>query len=210
MSVVVAIKKDGKIYMGCDSQITSGGTRTTLKNSNNYKIWKVLGVENCLMGSVGNLRDACVIRTMDDLVTEYNVYCKHISFDFVVNKIVPDIIERLQKAHYIKNEGVFEGMDSSFLFAFEDQLYEIHNDGCVLEIEDFIAIGSGKNEAVGSLLSTDGQEPEERIIKAIKASAANDIYVDYPIIMTNTKDTEFEVITEKNEKTYLKSIKEAK
>ena len=210
MSVVVAIKKDGKIYMGCDSQVTSGSTRTTLKNSNNYKIWKVLGIENCLMGSVGNLRDACVIRTMDDLVTEYNVYRKNISFDFVVNKIVPDIIERLQKAHFIKDEGVFENMDSSFLFAFEDQLYEIHNDGSVIEIEDCIAIGSGKNEAVGSLLSTEGQGPEERIIKAIKASAANDIYVDYPIIMTNTKDTEFEVITEKNEKAYLKSIKEAK
>ena len=210
MSVVVAIKKDGKIYMGCDSQVTNGGTRTTLKNSNNYKIWKVLDVDNCLMGSVGNLRDACVIRTMDDLVSEYNVYRHHICFDFVVNKIVPDIIERLQKAHYIKDCGVFENMDSAFLFAFEDQLYLIHNDASVIEIEDCIAIGSGKNEAVGSLLSTEGLSPEERIIKAIKASAANDIYVDYPIIMTNTSDTEFEVITEKNEKAYLKSIKEVK
>lgn len=76
MSVAVAIKKDGKIYMGSDSQVTLGGTRTTLKNPNNYKIWKVLGVDNCLMGSVGNLRDTCVIKTMDTLVTEYNVYKK--------------------------------------------------------------------------------------------------------------------------------------
>ena len=70
MSVVVAIKKNGKIYIGCDSQVTCGGTRTTLKNSNNYKIWQVQNAEHCLMGSVGNLRDACVIRTMDNLVTE--------------------------------------------------------------------------------------------------------------------------------------------
>ena len=37
MSVVVAIKKDGIIYMGADSQVTKGGTRTTLSNPNNYK-----------------------------------------------------------------------------------------------------------------------------------------------------------------------------
>lgn len=207
MSVVVAIKKDGKIYMGSDSQATLGGTRTTLKNPNNYKIWKVLGVDNCLMGSVGNLRDACVIKTMDNLVTEYNIYKKHISFDFVVNKIVPDIIERLSKARYIKSDGVFDGMDSSFLFAFEDQLYEINNGGGVIEIEGYVAIGSGKNEAIGSLLSTEGLSPEERIIKAIKASAAHDLYVDYPIIMTSTDNSEFEIITEKNERFYLEGIK---
>lgn len=207
MSIVVAIKEDGKCYIGSDSQVTLGGTRITLKNPNNYKIWKVPSVDNCLMASVGNLRDACIIRTMDDLITEYNVYKNHISFDFVINKIVPDIIERLQKARYIKSDGVFDGMDSSFLFAFEDQLYEINTDGSVIEIEDYVAIGSGKNEAIGSLLSTEGHSPEERIIKAIKASATHDLYVDYPIIMANTDDREFEIITEKNEKSYLEGIK---
>ena len=205
MSVVVAIKKDNKVYLGCDSQVTSGGTRTTLKNPDNYKIWKVLGTENCLMASVGDVRDACVVRTMDRLVTDYNIYKGHISFDFVVNSIVPDIIQRLEEVRYLKKEGVFEGFNSSFLFAYDDQLYLIASDGSVITIEDFVAIGSGKNEAVGSLLSTDNLLPEERIVKAIKASAANDIYVDYPIIMTNTENTEFEVITEKSEKTYLKN-----
>ena len=208
MSVVVAIKKNGKIYMGCDSQVTCGGTRTTLKNSNNYKIWQVQNAEHCLMGSVGNLRDACVIRTMDNLVTEYNIYRRHISFEFIVNKIVPDIIDRLQEAKYLKKGDSFDSMDSSFLFAFEDQLYYIGFDGSVIEVEDYVAIGSGKNEAIGSLLSTEKEAPEERIIKAIKASAANDLYVDYPIILTNTETTEFEVITEKTEKSYLKSKKE--
>ena len=40
MSVVVAIKKNGKVLMGADSQVTSGGTRTSLSNPNNYKIEK--------------------------------------------------------------------------------------------------------------------------------------------------------------------------
>ncbi len=36
-SVIVAIKKDGKVYLGCDSQVSLGGTRSTLKNPSNYK-----------------------------------------------------------------------------------------------------------------------------------------------------------------------------
>ena len=210
MSVIVAIKENGKIYFGCDSQVTTGGTRTTLKNFNNYKIWKVKGVENCLMGCVGALRDACVIRTMDDLITDYDVYKGNIDFDFVVNRIVPDIIKRLKDAKYLKEDGLFEFMDSSYLFSYKDSLYQIGGDGSVIEVEDYIATGSGSKEAIGSLLSTEGQNPEERIIKAIKASAASDIYVDYPIILSNTDTTEFEVITENNEKKYLKTIKEGK
>ena len=199
MSVVVAIKEKGVVYMGCDSQVTSGGTRMTLKNPNNYKIWKVKGADNCLMGSVGNMRDACVIRTLDNLVTDYDVYRNHICFDFVVNSVLPDIIHRLKEFNFIDGE-TFDQMGSSYLFAFKDQLYNIHKDGSVYEVDDCIAIGSGKNEAIGSLLSTDGENPETRIIKAIKASAASDIYVDYPIVLTNSETTEFKIITESDDK----------
>lgn len=210
MSVLVAVRKNGRVYMGCDSQATVGGTSSTLRNPNNYKIWKVLGAGNCLMGSVGALRDACVIRTMDDLVTEYNVYSGHVCYDFVVNKIVPDIIARLVKARYIKDDGVFGSMESEFLFAFRDRLYLIASDTTVIEIEDCVAVGSGQRLARGSLLSTEGERPEERIVKAVKASAAADVYVDYPIILTDTLTTEFTVVTEKNERSLMRTEKERK
>ena len=79
MSVVVAIKENGRVYLGCDSQATKGGTRTTLKNPNNYNIWNVLGVEACAMGHVGFVREACVVRLLDDLVRDIDVYslCEH-------------------------------------------------------------------------------------------------------------------------------------
>ena len=97
-------------------------------------------------------------------------------------------------------------MNSSYLFAFEDQLFLIGMDASVIEVEDYVAIGSGKNEAIGSLLSTENEAPEQRIVKAIKASVANDLYVDYPIILTNTETTDFEIITEKTEESFLKKI----
>lgn len=205
MSVVVAIKKGGHIYMGCDSQVTTGRTCMTLRNPNNFKIWRVPGAESCLMGSVGDFRDACVIRTSRDLVSDYDIYRDHICYDFVVNEIVPAVINRLKEANYLKKEGVFECMNSCFLFAHGNQLFSIHNDGSVLEIEDYISIGSGKNEAAGNLLSSEREDPYVRIIKAIKASAATDIYVDYPIILSDTKGVDFHVITDKNEAAFIKA-----
>ena len=206
MSVVVAIRENGKVYMGADSQVTKGGTRITLKNPNNYKIWKVKGVDNCLMAHVGNVREATVVRVMDDLISDYELYRGNIDFEFVVKKVVPRIVNELRDYDYL-DSGVFNQMDSRFLFAYEDKLYLINSDGCVLEIDDCTVIGSGECEAVGSLLSTDTENPETRIVKAIKASAASDIYVDYPIVMTDTESTEFEIITENTEKEYINSKK---
>ncbi len=209
MSVVVAIKSEGKVFIGSDSQVTRGGTRQTLKNPNNYKIWKVKGVDNCLMAHVGVVRSANVVRIMNNLVDELAVIRDKVDYEYVVSEIVPSILYELRKYRYLPNSEneAFSGMDSEFLFAYKDKLFHICGDGCVIEIDDSIAIGSGSCEAIGSVLSTDDQKPTSRIVKAIKASAANDIYVDYPIIITDTETTEFSVITEKNEATFLKGDK---
>jgi len=197
MSVVVAIKKENKVYMGADSQVSKGGTRLSLSNPNNYKVWKVKGVENCLMGSVGNLRDACVIRIMHGLVREIDAIKGDIDFEYVVGRIVPLIKEELTDYGYLKKDALFDGFDSSFLFAYEDKLFYINSDASVIEIDDCIAIGSGSNEAIGSLITSSNEEDcEQRIVKAIKSSAAHDIYVDYPIVLVDTESTEFKVLTE--------------
>ena len=211
MSVVVAIKEGGKIYLGADSQVTKGGTRTTLKNPNNYKIWKVDGCEGCIMGHVGNLRDANVIRLMCNVIDDYDEYRKRVDYRFIVKYIVPEIVKSLREANYLKSgEGYVDFIDSAFLFAYRDSLYMINSDLSVIEVDDYVAIGSGANEAIGSLLSTEGQSPRKRIVKASKSSAASDIYVDYPIILTDTSKCEFEVITEKTEYKYLSSKDGAK
>lgn len=205
MSVVVAIKENNKVYIGVDSQVTKGGTRTTLKNPHNYKVWRVPGAPHCLMAQVGSFRDSNVVRLMDRLVTDYNIFREHVGYEFVVKKVVPDIVEELKKYGMLKDDKYIECMDSAFIFAFEDQLYMIGRDLSVIEIDDYVAMGSGEDQAIGSLLSTEGSEPRERIVKAIKASAAADIYVDYPIILTDTETGEFEIITEKNEDKYIKN-----
>lgn len=195
MSIIVAIKDKDRIYFGADSQVTSGSSRLSLSNPNNYKIWKVKNKEHCLMGSVGAYRDACVIRVLQDLLE--NVVCedKPIAFEQMVDTIVPKLITEFQKRNYLLKDGVFENFESRFIFADRTNLFTILSDGAVMEIDDFTAIGSGESEAFGSLYTTSkDDDPIQRIIKAIKSSATRDIYVAYPIIITDTITTEFTII----------------
>lgn len=199
MSVVVAIKEKDRVLVGVDSQATKGGTRTSLSNPNNYKVWKVNDVENCLMAHVGYYRDAMFIKTMSDLVDELAVVRDSIDYRYVVRRILPRILDELIEFKCLKNEDDVENLLSSFIFAYKDKLFLILSDRSVLEIDDYCAIGSGASEALGSLLSTEELKSEERIVKAITSSATHDIYVDYPIIISDTMTTEFKVISERQE-----------
>lgn len=200
MSVVVAIKHNGTVYLGADSQVTRGGSRYSLSNPNNYKIWKVRKTDNCLMGHVGSLRDSCAIRVMDNLVREIDIIHDDVDFDYVVGRIEPMIRDELKEHEFIEKEKPYSSMESRFIFVFKNKLFSIEY-GAVIEHDDYVAIGSGESEAIGSLISSEEiVDPNERIIKAIKASAAHDIYVDYPIVLINSNDMKFEIVNEKNEK----------
>lgn len=206
MSVIVAIKENGKIYIGADSQSTRGSCRASLSNPNNYKIWKVKGVDNCIMGHVGALKDACAIRVMNDLVRKIDEINGDIDFEYVVSRIELMIRDELITHKFISDDNAYEDMESRFIFCYKDKMYTISY-GAVIEQDDFVAIGSGESSAIGSLVSTEGLPAKERIIKAIKASVTNDIYVDYPIILTDTEFAKFKIISEENESKYIKSHK---
>ena len=198
MSVVVAIKENGKVTIGADSQCTRGGTRRTLSNPNNYKVWKVLDAENCLIAHVGLVREANIIRVARDLVPEMAQLKDKVDFSFVVKRLIPAMFEELEEYRAIKKGDTPPEFESSFLFAYKDKLFYISGNATVIEIDDYVAIGSGECEAIGSRLSTEGEKCEDRIKKAIKASAASDIYVDYPIVIADSEKTEFKVFYEKD------------
>jgi ATP-dependent protease HslVU (ClpYQ) peptidase subunit len=89
-------------------------------------------------------------------------------------------------------------MNTSYLFAFKDKLYEIDANGAVIEVETYTAIGSGANEALASLHTSEDEPTKERIRKAMKASCVNDIFVSEPIIIGDTSRIEIHKL--KNEK----------
>ena len=152
------------------------------------------------MGCVGTLRANNVIKVANDLIPEIVDLKNAVDFRFVVRHLVPRMMDELDDYKILlKDKDDTPNMDADFLFAYHDRLYSISRYGSVIEVDDFCAIGSGASEAIGSLLSSANiDDPVERIKMAIKASAAHDIYVDYPIVMSNTKDTEYKVFYEKD------------
>ena len=192
MSVVVAIKEKGKIIMGCDSQVTRGESYNTLKSINNYKIWKVKNTDHCLMGHTGRVRNSNIVRLMDELIKEGET----IDFELVVKSVVPRIVEELLTYRSIEDKERIEDIGSSFILAYKDKLFLIYYDCSVIEIDDYIAVGSGECEAMGVLNITEGENPKTRIIKAIQSASKGNLYVSYPIIISDTKNMEYEIIEE--------------
>lgn len=213
MSVIVAIKKDGIVYVGTDSQVTYGSTKAILKTPNNYKIWAPFNSEHCIMGSVGYFRDACAVRVDPDIVSYEGVPMGEMTYAYVVNQVEPKIRECLIKHKFLNDSNPYENFASSFLLAYEDKLYVIEG-GCVMEYDDYCVIGSGEAEAVGSLETTSKDpnlSPQERIIKAIQASAGHDLFVGAPIVLADTMYCDFQTVSgEKDIKKYLELVKKQK
>lgn len=196
MSVVVALKHNGIIYVGCDSQVSDSRSKYTLSNPNNYKIWKVKGYEEyCIFGGVGSLRDINLMRISRDLVDELSILKEKVNFEYVVEHLVSNMFNFLEKYDRIKKtDDEQKRMNSSYIFSYKYSLFEIMFDGSVIEVDGYTAIGSGSDIALGSLNTTYSMEPIERIILAIESSCKTNLYVNYPIVITRSDTSELVLI----------------
>jgi ATP-dependent protease HslVU (ClpYQ) peptidase subunit len=196
MSLVVALKHNGVVYMGSDSLACYYDTKYYLTNPNSYRIFKVKGCDNMLMSLDGRIVEQNVARCTY-LVPEAVSIKGNIDFEFMVNEFVPNLLEAFNERHILKcNDNQYE-CDSDMIVAYKDSLYKIFNDGAVLEIDDFAVIGTGIEEALGSLMTSSNiEDPKERLLLALKAGLRDKKRIAYPLIITNTCDCEFEIITE--------------
>lgn len=202
MSVIVAIKDKDKVYLAADSQCTFGASKLTLSNPSNYKIWKTKGLNNSIMCHIGDCRDLGIIR-FNCFIPEARALLGDIDIDFVQGEMVYSMFDALKERDFIETEDG-PHMASGYLFAYKDKLFEISRWMYVLEIDDYIAIGSGRDSALGSLSSTIGEPIETRLIKAIIAAENIDLCVGYPIIITDTETCEFKIYGEEDIKKCLK------
>lgn len=156
MSVVVTKITDKEIVMVADSQLTSGDTANYKQDA---KIFQTNGIT---MGLVGYARDGVLFKvfcdthtpkaaTADDLITFFA------EFDEWMRK-------RTNNAQ----------CDSSFHIVFQGRAFYINN-YYITEIEDYHAIGSGRDYALGCLYL--GETPE----RAVEAACDLNIYCQTPV-----------------------------
>lgn len=188
MSVVVAIKdkETNSVWVGCDSQCSSGNHKLTLTNPNNFKIFRPKNDQNLIIGVVGTLRDANVLSCVEEYTDELSRLKDSIDFKYVVTKVIPKLQSTLKTAKIIKEkDGVVDNMNNDVILAYKDKLFTIYWDYDVVENDEYTAIGSGYEFALGHLSNSE-ESTEEKLVSAIKSSCKNDLYVNYPIVLMNT------------------------
>lgn len=198
MSVVVAIKDEDRVWMACDSQVSKGWSKHTLTNKNNYKICRPNNEKDTLVGIVGSLKYQNALSVQDSFISELTVLKNEFNFKVMVEKIVPklfNIANQYNTSSKVEGQD-YKRLDSRVLFAHKDQLFSVSSDGAVTEIDGFASVGSGEDYAYGYLKQSEGEDVKSRIIKAVKSACETDLYVNYPIIVTNTVDHEFIIIEE--------------
>lgn len=206
MSVIIAIKENNIVYLAADSQVSYGASKATLTNPNNYKIWKTKGLEHSLMCHVGSCRDLGIVR-LTNFIPETKALKGDIDFDFVQGEMIYNMFDALKEKGFTFTDSGGPYMTSTYLFAYKDKVYELSQYLYVMEIDDYIARGSGRDSALGSLAATIGEPVEIRLIKAIVAANNVDMYVGYPIIISDTETCQFKVYNEEDIKKLLNTDK---
>jgi hypothetical protein len=148
-----------------------------------------------MMGAVGSLREINLIKVEDLLFDEIQLIKDTIDFRYMVKTVVPRMFALLKDHDLLgKDSDGTPHMGSSYVVVFRDHVYEIGSYGSVVEIDDYTAIGSGADIAMGSLNTTSNMEAVDRIKKAIEASCKTNLYVNYPIIVTSIQQPDMTII----------------
>jgi len=161
MTCIVGIKTTNGLYIGGDSAISSGNIVQIIADP---KIWKT---GQFIIGFAGSLRVGQIMKYKMKIppINQRN------PTEYMVTGFVDAMRKVLKTAGAARELNKEEEQDNSFLVGFKGHLFEIDGVYGVCEVKDnFTAIGCGSEYALGSLYSSKGT-PEERIQKALEASA---------------------------------------
>lgn|SRR5579883_385368 len=148
MTCIVGLKDvfTNTIYMGADSCVSSGYVLTTTQAP------KVFQLHNMLIGVSGSMRGLRVIRYALDLPAKP----QDMPVEEYINTVFVDALrEAMQQSGAGRKESEQEQHDNSVLIGIDGKLFQIDAWYGVTESqEDYTAIGSGREFALGSLFTT--------------------------------------------------------
>lgn len=142
MTCIVALKKEGKVYIGADRYQGDGYTYGI---SAHPKIFRKQGyiIANC-----GNIRDSNLLRFCFDLVYD-NIMDP---FEFMVTEFIPAYRGLLEVSGSARKIDEQEHHDTSLLIGISGRMFTVETNFQVTECSgDYIAEGSGTYVALGAL-----------------------------------------------------------
>jgi ATP-dependent protease HslVU (ClpYQ) peptidase subunit len=190
MSVLIAFKKNGTIYMGTDTRVVVGDHKRNEMRRCNLKIQKL--DNGILLGITGERLERQTLIAYSEIFTldkAGKLTRKHL-----VKEIVPRLISVLEEEKLmIEKEGEFPYMQAQIILAYKDTMYEICSSFAVIKYEDFQVWGRASDYAQATLMNTkETDDINQRIVKALDITADNSQYVGKPYVLIDTKKMKYE------------------
>jgi len=173
MTCIVATVENGKVYMGGDSLVSSGGYSRIKREK------KVYRVDEFLIGSAGSIRGSNLLRFSLNIPKNTGKD----NFKYMVTVVVPIIRDLFKDEGYSKVDNNVEGINAQLLIGYRGVVYNLYGDFQVdIYAEDFTAVGSGKTYAVGAMeaLNKTTLSPKEKIISALEIVGKYNTFVGAP------------------------------
>ena len=190
MSVIVAIKKNCRIYMAADTQSSCGEKKITLLGKDNRKIRQF--DNGIIMAHSGTLHNWQLVAAHSEFFT--------LPEDGILTKqhIVQNIIPKLSKLYMendmlSKEDGEPDKLKDSFILAHKDKLFQIDDVFDVTVIEHYVSIGSGSDLTYAGLIELDAEdirdegELEYRLIELLGISSDRIRSVSGPYYLIDTE-----------------------
>lgn len=186
MSVIVAVKENGVVYLGADTQTTAGAIKQKCLSESSFKIVKLKN--GILLGICGKVSARQIILSDSDLFTlDEN---GQLTKAQIVREIIPKLIDKMEQIGD-KESG---DLDVSLLLAYKDKMYRISSGLNVVSLSEVARQGSGSDKVCYVLHGLKDLPVRERILKALVQSAKHTDSVGGPFVLIDTERLEYEIV----------------
>lgn len=196
MTVIVGYKDKGKVWMAADSEVTRGWVRGVSTLPSNYKIFRPHSdMPHLVVGHTGSVRDGNIFQYLVSYLPELVDQKNGLTMSYIVAEIVPSLFEALQKSKRLKEvDGKIDDFRGAIMMAYRGSLYVVFGDGAVIEADEYCAIGSGEEHAIGFLNRASSSDVRSRVIDAVKSACVSSVGVGGSVVITNTSLDGYEVV----------------
>lgn len=147
MTTIAVVKTKDAVFFASDDQITCSDTLYITSRSPINR--KMVQFGDMIVAVAGEFS---VIQKTFDIICEY---LKENSFENVFQ--LRDVIRLgiLDSYDYVEQKNDMQSfltIGNEILVSFKDRVYSISHDGCIIEVDEFYALGSGASYALGYIV----------------------------------------------------------
>jgi len=176
MSIILAVSRNGRTVMGADTLTCFGESQRV--PAANLSTVKIRRLGSSIIGSSGwGVYDCILHDYLGDRVPDLEDERRIFAFFVELWKVMHDRYSLVNDQAQAK-DSPFGDLDSSFLIANRNGIYKVSPDMDVSRFDQYFAIGSGADYALGALhaLYPTVEDAEELARRALETASDFDVY----------------------------------